>query len=357
MLHAVIMAGGSGTRFWPASRRNRPKQLLALVTETPLLRMTFERLEGLVPAERVWVVTTAATADATRSVLPELPARNVLAEPIGRNTAACVCLAAHAVQRRDPTATCVVFPADHVIGDEARFRSAMAAGARLVDREGGLLTFGIQPSRPETGYGYLEAGPEHSSDGEWTIHRLERFVEKPDTDRAHRYIESGRFLWNAGIFAWRAADLLDEVRRQLPELAAGLDRLPPNLDSEEADAALAEIYPSLPATSVDFGVMEGAQGCWVMPVNFPWSDIGSWPALSETLPADPTGNLVRGRVLNDDAHDNVLVSTGPALAVVGVDDLMVVATPDAVLVMPKSDAQRVKDIVEALGEKGWDDVL
>lgn len=357
MLHAVIMAGGSGTRFWPASRRNRPKQLLALVTETPLLRMTFERLEGLVPAERVWVVTTAATADATRMLLPELPARNVLAEPIGRNTAACVCLAAHAIRRRDPTATCVVFPADHVIGDEPRFRSAMAAGARLVDREGGLLTFGVQPTRPETGYGYLEAGPEHSSDGVWTIHRLERFVEKPNADRARRYIESGRFLWNAGIFAWRAGDLLDEVWRQLPELAAGLERLAPALDGEAADAALAEVYPSLPATSVDFGIMEGAQHCWVMPVDFPWSDIGSWPALAETLPADATGGLARGRVLAIAAHDNVLVSTGPALAVVGVADLIVVATPDAVLVLPKSDAQKVREVVEAVREKGWDDVL
>lgn len=357
MLHAVIMAGGSGTRFWPASRRTRPKQLLALVTETPLLRMTFERLEGLVPAERVWVVTTAPTADATRELLPEVPASNILAEPVGRNTAACVCLAAHAARRRDPDATCVVFPADHVIGNEARFRSAMAAGARLVEREGGLLTFGIQPTRPETGYGYLEAGATHSRDGEWEIRRLDRFVEKPDADRARHYVDSGRFLWNAGIFAWRAGDLLDEASRQLPDLAAGLDRLAPALDDEGADAALAEIYPSLPATSVDFGIMEGARHRWVMPVDFPWSDIGSWPALAETLSAETTGNLERGRVLAADATDNVLVSTGPVLAVVGVADLVVVATPEAVLVMPKRDAQKVKDIVEAIDGKGWDDVL
>ena len=221
MLHAVIMAGGSGTRFWPASRRTRPKQLLALVTDTPLLRTTFDRLEGLVPAERVWVVTTAPTAHATREILPELPARNVLAEPVGRNTAACVCLAAHAALRRDPDATCVVFPADHVIGDQPRFRSAMAAGARLVEREGGLLTFGIQPNRPETGYGYLEAGPMHSRDGEWEIRRLDRFVEKPDADRARRYVESGRFLWNAGIFAW-----LSTARRSTPRWPGSIPPCP-----------------------------------------------------------------------------------------------------------------------------------
>lgn len=357
MLHAIIMAGGSGTRFWPASRHHRPKQFLALATETPLLRMTFERLSGLVPVDRIWVVTTAVTADATRKILPELPTDNVLAEPVGRNTAACTGLAAHATLARDPDATCVVLPADHVIGEEGRFRSAMAAGADLVSREGGLLTFGIRPTRPETGYGYLELGEEHTRTEGWTIHRLERFVEKPDADRAASYVNSGRFLWNAGIFAWRAADLLDEIRRQLPELARGLDTIAGVLGTSEADAVVSEVYPSLPATSVDFGIMEGAQRCWVAPVDFPWSDVGSWSALTETLPTDADGNTVRGRAQTLDARDNVLVSTGPALSVVGVDDLVVVATPDAVLVVPKNQTQRVKEVVEALREQGWDDVL
>ena len=357
MLHAVIMAGGSGTRFWPASRRDRPKQFLTLATDTPLLRMTFERLEGLVPPERVWVVTTAATAEASRDILPELPAGNVLAEPEGRNTAACACFAAHAMLSRDPEAICIVLPADHIIGQEERFRSTMAAGAKFVEREGGLLTFGVQPTRPETGYGYLELGQEHSRDGEWVVHHLQRFVEKPDLERAQRYLESKRFLWNAGIFAWRAVDLLDEVRRQLPELAEGLSRLAEAIGSSGADAAIAEIYPTLPATSVDFGVMEGAQRCWTVPVDFPWSDVGSWSALADEIPADATGNHLRGRVHAKDSRGNVLVSTGPTLSVVGVNDLVVVATPDAVLVVPKDEAQRVKEVVEALRNKGWDDVL
>jgi mannose-1-phosphate guanylyltransferase len=357
MLHAIIMAGGSGTRFWPASRHHRPKQFLALATETPLLRMTFERLSGLVPVDRIWVVTTAVTADATRKILPEMPADNVLAEPVGRNTAACTGLAAHATLARDPDATCVVLPADHVIGEEGRFRSAMVAGADLVSREGGLLTFGIQPTRPETGYGYLELGEEHTRAEGWVVHRLEGFVEKPDADRAASYLNSGRFLWNAGIFAWRAADLLDEIRRQLPELARGLDTIAGVLGTSEADAVVSEVYPSLPATSVDFGIMEGAQRCWVVPVDFPWSDVGSWSALTETLPTDADGNTVRGRAQTLDARDNVLVSTGPALSVVGVHDLVVVATPDAVLVVPKNQTQRVKEVVEALREQGWDDIL
>ncbi len=357
MLHAVIMAGGSGTRFWPASRCNRPKQFLTLAGDTPLLRVTYDRLEGLVPPDRVWVVTTVATAEATRSMLPELPPTNILAEPVGRNTAACAGLAAHATLVNDPDAVCIILPADHVIGQEDRFRSAMDAGAKLVAREGGLLTFGIQPNYPETGYGYLELGEEHSRESEWVIHRLQRFVEKPDVESAQRYVDSKRFLWNAGIFAWRAADLLDEIRRQLPELADGLDRIASSVGTSDFDSVLAEAYPHLPATSVDFGVMENAEQCWTVPVDFPWSDVGSWPALEGVLTADAAGNRGRGRVHVENAGDNVLVSTGPVLSVVGVKDLVVVATPDAVLVVPKDEAQRVKNVVEALRAKGWDDVL
>jgi mannose-1-phosphate guanylyltransferase len=357
MLHAVIMAGGSGTRFWPASRRHLPKQFLSLVTDTPLLRMTYERLEGLVPPERIWVVTTTATTEATRELLPELPGANVLAEPVGRNTASCAGFAAHVALSGDPEATCIVLPADHVIGEVDRFRAAIEAGTRMVERDGGLLTFGVKPTRPETGYGYLELGAEHARDGEWAIHRLQRFVEKPDLDRARLFVESGHFLWNAGIFAWRATDLLNEIGRQLPDLAAGLGRIAASHGSADAGATLEEVYPTLPATSVDFGVMEKAERCWTVPVDFPWSDIGSWPALEEVLPGDAFGNRGRGRTHIENASGNVLVSTGPTIAAVGVEDLVVVATPDAVLVVPRAEAQKVKAVVEALRDKGWDDVL
>jgi mannose-1-phosphate guanylyltransferase len=357
MLHAVIMAGGSGTRFWPASRRHRPKQFLSLVSDRPLLRMTYERLVGLVPDERVWIATTAATAEATRDLLPELPPGNVIAEPVGRNTAACTGLAAALLQLGDPEATCIVLPADHLIGDDEAFRSAMAAGAALVTDEGGLLTFGVKPTRPETGYGYLEVGDEHRSIDRWVIHRLRRFVEKPDLDRATNYLEGGAHLWNAGIFAWRAADLLGEMARQLPELASGLERIGSAWSAGRGPDELATVYPDLPATSVDFGVMEGAERCWTMPVDFPWSDVGSWLAMADELPGDDGDNACSGRVRTLDAHDNVVVSTGPVVSAVGVEGLVVVATPDAVLVVPKDQAQRVKEVVADLDEQGWDDVL
>jgi len=357
MLHVIIMAGGSGTRFWPASRRKRPKQLLSLAADTPLLRMTFERVAPSVPAERIWVVTTTETANTTHELLPELPTGNILAEPVGRNTAACAGFAAHAVLRQDSQAICAMLPADHIIGEESRFRSALAAGAELVSREGGLLTFGIRPTNPETGYGYLELGPEHGHEGDWKVHQLARFVEKPDAECARSYLASGNFMWNSGMFVWQAQEILEEIRHQLPELAAGLDQLAKALPTKDADNVLAEVYPTLFATSVDFGVMEGARRCWVMPVDYPWSDIGSWSSLADALAEDPAGNAIRGRVLAADAHDNVLVSTGPVLSVVGIDGMVVVATPDATMVVPKAEAQRVKEIVEALRQRGWDDVL
>ncbi len=357
MLHVVIMAGGSGTRFWPVSRRRRPKQLLTLAGSTPILRATFERTAPLVPPERTWVVTTVETAAETATLLPELPPDHVLSEPEPRDTAACAGYAAHTVLRADPGALCAMLPADHIIGDVERFRAALAAAAETVAADGGLLTFGVRPSRPETGYGYLRLGTLQRVVDGWSVHRLDAFVEKPDGPTAQSYIESGSYLWNSGMFVWRAADYLDEVARQLPELAAGLDRLAAALGLPDPAATLAEVYPTLPRVSVDFGVMEGAPDCWTIPVDFPWSDVGAWPALAELLPTDEAGNASRGRVVAVDSGSNVLVSDGPVVAVAGVHDLVVVATPEAVLVVPSTQAQRVRELVSLIEARGWDDVL
>jgi len=351
MLHAVIMAGGSGTRFWPASRRNRPKQFLALADDQALLRRTFERIEPLVSAERVWVVTSRTTAQASRELLPELPPGNVLAEPAARDTAACAGWASQTILQHDAAAVCLVLPADHVIGEESLFRESLAAGVRHVGEAGGLLTFGIRPSRPETGYGYLKLGPVQRRIGGFAVHLLERFVEKPDAATARDYLGSGRYMWNSGMFAWRAADLLGEIRRQLPLLAEGLDAI------ASGARDLDEVYPSLPRISVDFGIMEGARTVWTIPVDFSWSDVGSWPALAEILPMDERGNVLRGRALCRDGAGNIAVSEGPAIALLGVEGLVVVATPDAVLVVPANRAQEVKGLVTAMEEEGWKDVL
>jgi mannose-1-phosphate guanylyltransferase len=351
------MAGGSGTRFWPASRRDCPKQFLSLLADRPLIRSTFDRIRPLIPAERTWVVTTAATAALVREVLPELAADQVLTEPIGRDTAACAGLAALAVQRRDPGAVCAVLPADHVISGVERFRDVLAAGAQVIEREGGLLTFGVRPTRPETGFGYLKLGGQHGVVDRWKYYRLDRFVEKPDPPTARVYLEEGGYLWNSGMFVWSVAELLDEIRRQLPELAAGLDELGRALGTKLEIQVMERVYPSLPRISVDHGIMEGAERCWTIPVDFPWSDVGSWPALGDLMETDEGRNAVRGRVLAQQCSDNILIGDGPVVAVAGIRDLIVVATPDAVLVVPASEAQRVKELVAAIEERGWGDVL
>lgn len=357
MLHAVIMAGGSGTRFWPASRRSKPKQLLSLVGGAPLIRTTVERILPLVPAERIWVVTTEATAGATREVLPELAPGNVLVEPEGRDTAACAGFAAVVVRHSDPDGVCLVLPADHVIRETSRFRRALAAGAQMVEDNGGLLTFGVRPTRPETGFGYLQVGREHGAVGDWSVHELARFVEKPDLETARRYLDEGGYLWNSGMFVWPVADLLAEIRRQLPRLADGLETIADALGGDRERETIAEVYPTLQRISVDYGIMEGAENCWTIPVDFPWSDVGAWPALGELLECDDSGNALRGRTVVLDCDDCVLVGEGPLVAAAGVKDLIVVATPEAVLVMPAAESQRVKDIVALLEERNWDDVL
>jgi len=351
------MAGGSGTRFWPASRKNRPKQFLSLASDVPLVRQTFERVAPLVGAENTWIVTTKDTAELTRKAVPEMPAGNVLAEPMGRDTAACAGYACEALLNVDPEAVCIVLPADHVIGEEDRFRSSLAAGARHVEASGGLLTFGIRPTRPETGYGYLEIGEESASIGDWQVHHLKRFVEKPDIDTALTYVDRGQHFWNAGIFAWRAQDFLSEVRRQLPLLAHGLAKIGAAFGGSDAERVLDEVYPTLQRISLDFGIMESAETCWTIPVEYPWSDVGSWPALREVLTADENGNVERGRVLSLDSSNNIVVSEGPVISVIGLKDIIVVATPDGVLVADKEQAQRVKDVVNTIKERGWHEVL
>ncbi|NOZ78232.1 MAG: mannose-1-phosphate guanylyltransferase [Acidobacteria bacterium] len=357
MLHAVIMAGGSGTRFWPASRRSRPKQFLSLIDGTPLIRTTVERILALVPAERIWIVTAGHTASLARELVPEIPGRNILIEPAGRDTAACAGYAATIISLSDPDAVCLVLPADHIIPDAEALRRALGAGAEHVAEENGLLTFGIRPTRPETGYGYLKIGAAATVRHGHQIHVLDRFVEKPDTRTARRYVDSGVYLWNSGMFAWRAETLLGEIARQLPLLDRGLKAIAEAAGTHREARVLQEIYPTLPRTSVDFGIMEGAQRTWTLPVGFAWSDVGSWAALAEVLPADALGNISRGRITMLDATGNIAISGGPVIAAAGVNDLIIIATPDAVLVVPRSEHQRVKEIVTLLGDAGWEDVL
>jgi mannose-1-phosphate guanylyltransferase len=350
-VQALILAGGSGTRFWPLSRKSRPKQLLALEGERTLLRDTVERLAPLVPPESVWICTTRALADAVGRELPEVPPEQVLLEPEGRNTAPAIGWSVRSMPEEARRGVVAVLPADHRVGDPAAFREALARAAREVEAADRVMTLGVTPRWPETGYGYLELAPEEGSAGEPGLRRLRRFVEKPSLENAERFLRSGHHLWNAGIFLFRGTTFLDILARLQPELARGLEEI------AAAPERVGEIYPRLPADSVDYAVMEKLDGIYALPLDCGWSDLGSWSALDEVLPADAAGNTGRGDTVAVDAAGNLLFSDSGLIAVLGVRDLVVVRTGDAVLVMPKERAQDVRRIVAELGARGREDLL
>jgi mannose-1-phosphate guanylyltransferase len=359
-IYPVIMAGGSGTRFWPLSRKNRPKQFLALAGDEPLLAATVGRLPPLGKAKDTFVVCGPAHAAAARRMLPKLPEQNFIVEPCARNTAPCVGLAALHVARRDPRGVMAMLPADHHIARPQAFREAIAAAAELAQR-GAIATIGIKPSRPETGYGYLKIGPRLAArgrKGKGAAHKVERFVEKPDLVTAARYLADGGYLWNSGIFAFRADVILEEIRRAMPVLGEQLDAIDAAHGTPAYKKTLARIFPECPSISIDYGVMEKSKRIAVVPADFGWSDVGSFAALPDVRPTDRLGNVAEGDAVVVDAHNAVVLAKGGRpIAVVGIDDVVVVDAGDAVLVCRRDRAQDVRQAVEELGRRGRDEVL
>lgn len=353
-VHAVILAGGSGTRFWPASRRHTPKQLLPLGgrADVPLIAATLQRLHPLIPAERVWVSTGAALVTATAATLPTVPATHMLAEPVARNTAPAIGWATATIARQDPDALVAVLPADHAIADEEGFRGVVARALRAA--EGGwLATIGVVPTRPDTGYGYIEVG---DAVGEG-VHAAARFVEKPNRTTAEGYLAGGRHLWNAGMFFFRAKTMLAAIEKHLPALARGLDAIDAAAHAGNEAAVLAQVFPALPSISIDHGVMEKAERIAVVPGDFGWNDVGSWEATWEMSERDDAGNSLPEGSIAVDAKNNLvrdmsLTAGKKRWALVGVSDLVVVETDDAVLVIPREKAQDVRTVVEALTKRG-----
>ena len=357
-VYAVIMAGGAGTRFWPASRETRPKQLLPLAGETggeSLLAATVRRIAPLVPPERVYIATGTKLVEATARDLPRVPRANLLAEPVARNTAPCIGWATATIARVNPEAIVMVLPSDHFITDEEGFRAVLAkalAGARA----GYMTTIGVVPTRPETGYGYVEVGAALEESG---ISEVARFVEKPDRARAEGYVAGGKHLWNAGMFFFRAKDMIDAIRSYLPELADGLARIDAAAARGDEAGELAAAFPGLPSISIDHGVMEKAKRLAVVPGSFGWNDVGSWESAWELAPKDAAGNALPAGAIAVEATGNLvrdLTSTADkakrVYALVGVSDLVVVETDDAVLVMSRERAQDVKAVVQELKKRG-----
>ena len=343
------MAGGSGTRFWPLSRKKRPKQFLPLSSDVPLIAETAERLPPLARVQDSYVVCGKLHAAAVRKLVPGLPRAHVLVEPVAKNTAPAIGLAAAVIAHSDPTGILAVLPSDHHVGKVPAFRKALAAAAKYA-RTGALVTLGVKPSRPETGYGYVQLGaPIDGGPGRG----VGAFVEKPDAQRAQRYFESGDYVWNAGIFLFRADAILREIRAHLPALADGLDALAPHVGKKSFDRALARIFPKMPSISIDYGVMEKAKNIVVVPAEFGWSDVGSFAALPEVRPADAFGNVLSGLALPLDSRGCVILAGGKRpLAVIGMDEVVAVDAGDAILVCPKSRSQDVRKAVEALQKRG-----
>ena len=346
-LYVVILAGGSGTRLWPLSRSEMPKQFLSLDGTQTMLDATAERLAGIVPEKNILVVT--AEQHARGQAYNQLSRWEVLVEPEGRNTAPAIASAAALLAERDPAALMLVLPADHYIADTSTFQDALRIAVEQAG-QGRLATFGIRPTRPETGFGYIRAGD--CADGASSVRSVAAFVEKPGRQTAEHFVESGDYFWNSGMFAWSATTILSAMRHHAPEIGHVVDGvLARRREGETWQQALAEAYPRMPDISIDYAVMEKAENVVLVPCDCGWSDVGSWDAVHEVLAKDPRDNAQQGNVLALDCENSLLISDKRLLAAVGVRDLCVVETADAVLVVPRHQSQRVKELVGALSDR------
>lgn len=365
MLHAVVMAGGAGTRFWPESRARRPKQLLALGAGRSLLADTVGRLGSLVPAERVLVVTAAGLVSSVRSELPELPADSILGEPCKRDTAPCIGLAALWTLRRDPEATLAVMPSDHVIESPLVFQQALGQAAQLVAADPArFVTFGIRPTYPAETFGYIERGePLPSSSGRRAtdvsaVYRVARFREKPRAEVAQEYLSSGRYYWNSGIFVWRARAILAALTAAQPAMVEHLERIAAAAEKPEFAEVFAREFAAIRGLSIDYAVMESYPQVVVIEAPFRWDDVGSWQAMARIRGADGAGNTVVGRHLGLNTRGSIVRTSDEHLVVtLGVNDLIVVHTPDATLVANKHDEESIRELVKQLDERGWREYL
>ncbi len=352
-LYTVIMAGGAGTRFWPASRHERPKQLLPLGGngEEPLVTASVRRILPICPPERVIVVTARHLVSAMREALPTLPAENFLSEPVPRNTAPCIGWAAATIRRRDPSALVMVLPSDHFVADEAGFRDALLRAVEA-SKTSTIATIGITPTRAETGYGYIEKGEDSGRGAFW----VRRFIEKPSFDRAEVFATSGHHLWNSGMFFFRVSEMDGLLRKHLPDLALGLDRMDRAAALGDEPAEIENVFPTLPSVSIDHGVMEKAEKVAVIPGTFGWSDVGSWQSSWELATKDPNGNAAPDSAVLIDARGNLVRDLSEkderrVVALVGVENLAVVVTDEAILVIPRSRSQDVKRVLDELKSK------
>ena len=355
MLHAVIMAGGSGTRFWPKSRRSKPKQLLKLHGDASMLQQTVARIAPMVELKNVLIITGADQAEAVRAQLPDLPPENVVAEPCPRDTAPCVGLAASIVAKKDPDGTMIVMPADHVIEPAETFRKTVKAAIEVIDADPtAFVTFGIKPTRAETGYGYIERGEDLGKKDGIAANRVKQFREKPDRATAEHFLASGHFAWNSGIFLWRARAILDALATHKPALASRLALVAQSIGGPDEAEVLAREFPLMEKIPIDKAVMEKAANVVVLEVVYDWNDVGDWRSLSALVPPDAKGNTIQGSVHPIETSGCIIVSDDNGLiATLGVDDLVIIQSGGATLVARRDQLDKLKGLVEGLDKAGF----
>lgn len=359
MLHALIMAGGGGTRFWPRSRQEKPKQFLTLVGASTLLQQALERIEVLVAPTRTWVITGASYCAETARQLPSLPAERIIGEPCGRDTAACIGLGAALIARDDPAGVMLVMPADHVIEPAQEFRRAVHVAEQVIlEHPGALVTFGIRPTFAATGYGYIERGDELLKRQGIPVHRVRKFREKPHLELAEKFVASGQHYWNSGIFVWRAATILQELRNNQPKLADAVERIASAWGTPQQDDVLTQEYAAVDRISIDYAVMEKATTVLMVQAPFLWDDVGSWLALERRHPQDADGNTVLAKHLGIETRNCVIAGDADKLiTTLGVSDLIIIQDGDAILVANRNDEASIKKVVEQLKARGLEKYL
>lgn len=355
-VYVVIMAGGSGTRFWPLSRRKTPKQLLNLFGGTTLLEQAVERVKGIVPLDRVYIFTNNVVRRQIVRLMPEIPERQIVAEPAQRNTAPTIGLAADEILRRDPEGIMAILPADHVIREPGAFRDALKAGCRWAATEGRSIVLGIRPTRPETGYGYIRLGRIEKSKGREKMRRVTSFTEKPALPVARRYVASKQYLWNAGMFVWRASTLRENLRKFQPAMAAGLKRIS-DAGGIDNTRSLKRLFPQLEKISIDYALMEKIENVYAVPADIGWSDVGSWAVAYDLSAKDENRNVRTENSICLDSKGNMLVGNRKYFVTIGVENLVIVDTGDALLVCAREEAQQVGKAVQELEGRGKTNLL
>ncbi|WFB35900.1 sugar phosphate nucleotidyltransferase [Kiritimatiellota bacterium B12222] len=350
--YAVIMAGGRGERFWPLSTSKRPKQLLDLVGDRALIAQAVERIKDLIPAENVFVITNADLVDATCEALPELPKSNVIGEPMGRDTAAAVALGCALVEAKDPKASFAILTADQVMGDLPVFNRTLADALKLAREEDVLITMGIQPAHPDTGFGYIRASEAYEAESDTSFFKVKKFEEKPSLSRAKEFVDSGECFWNSGMFIWSVRSLRKAMLRHCPPLTRLMDLMLPHIGKASFDEKLLAEYEQLSKISIDYALMEKANNIVMARGEFAWDDVGSWPALENHFPQDDHGNTLMGNAEMLASDGNIVYSRGRLTACVGVSDLIVVQAEGVTLVCAKDQAQSIKQMVKRLHERG-----